>query len=228
MKKQADVVMLTTEKATSHIAMRNGKQQGTGLTSAKEGYLEFCGVLERVSVYNDCWDSVHLYFVSDEKIKTGEVNFWFLDLGRESYSKAPYFCDCGVTDNFILTKEINFPFPDKCKKIVATTDPRLWKDGVGKIGFDFVHLFIKKSNEDTPIKQVMLEYEATDIHKYTGEETDNIAPKTRSNGSVIVSPVNAKEYTEEELFLNMQYYHEYCQMKGYVTPQAWLNKHKHF
>ena len=33
---------------------------------------------------------------------------------------------------------------------------------------------------------------------------------------------------EEELYLNMQYYMEYCQFKGYVTPQEWLEKHKHF
>ena len=31
-----------------------------------------------------------------------------------------------------------------------------------------------------------------------------------------------------ELFENMQYYMEYCQMKGYVTPQNWIEKHKHF
>jgi hypothetical protein len=31
-----------------------------------------------------------------------------------------------------------------------------------------------------------------------------------------------------EMFLNMQYYMEYCQMKGYVTPKEWIEKHKHF
>lgn len=32
----------------------------------------------------------------------------------------------------------------------------------------------------------------------------------------------------DEQYLNMQYYMEYCQMKGYVTPQDWLKKYKHF
>ena len=32
----------------------------------------------------------------------------------------------------------------------------------------------------------------------------------------------------EEMFLNMQHYMEYCQMTGYVTPQDWIEKHKHF
>lgn len=32
----------------------------------------------------------------------------------------------------------------------------------------------------------------------------------------------------EEMYLNMQYYMEYCQSKGYVTPQEWIEKYKHF
>jgi len=33
---------------------------------------------------------------------------------------------------------------------------------------------------------------------------------------------------QKEMFLNMQYYMEYCQMIGYVTPQEWIEMHKHF
>jgi hypothetical protein len=32
----------------------------------------------------------------------------------------------------------------------------------------------------------------------------------------------------EEMYLNMQYYMEYCQSNGYVTPKDWIEKHKHF
>ena len=32
----------------------------------------------------------------------------------------------------------------------------------------------------------------------------------------------------EEMHLNMQYYLEYCQENGYVTPQDWIKKYKHF
>lgn len=35
-------------------------------------------------------------------------------------------------------------------------------------------------------------------------------------------------HSSEEMFLNMQYYMEYCQMNGYVTPQDWIEKYKHF
>jgi len=33
---------------------------------------------------------------------------------------------------------------------------------------------------------------------------------------------------ESEMYENMQYYMEYCQREGYVTPQEWIEKHKHF
>lgn len=32
----------------------------------------------------------------------------------------------------------------------------------------------------------------------------------------------------DEMYINMQYYMEYCIAKGYVTPQEWFEKHKHF
>lgn len=31
-----------------------------------------------------------------------------------------------------------------------------------------------------------------------------------------------------EMYLNMQYYMEYCRANKYVTPQEWIEKHKHF
>lgn len=41
--------------------------------------------------------------------------------------------------------------------------------------------------------------------------------------------VNERQpYSAQEMYLNMQYYMEYCEMKGYVTPQDWIEKHKHF
>lgn len=38
----------------------------------------------------------------------------------------------------------------------------------------------------------------------------------------------AVRYSEQEMFLNMQYYMEYCQRNGYVSPKHWLENHKHF
>lgn len=49
------------------------------------------------------------------------------------------------------------------------------------------------------------------------------------------SPINEKlhlppkdETKQGDMFLNMQYYMEYCQKNGYVTPQDWIKNHKHF
>jgi len=38
---------------------------------------------------------------------------------------------------------------------------------------------------------------------------------------------NSERKNNEE-YLNMQYYHEYCESNGYVTPQDWIEKYKHF
>lgn len=42
-----------------------------------------------------------------------------------------------------------------------------------------------------------------------------------------------KEYAktlkdEDDMYSNMQYYMEYCESNGYVTPMDWLAKHKHY
>lgn len=33
---------------------------------------------------------------------------------------------------------------------------------------------------------------------------------------------------DKEMYLNMQYYMEFCRTDGYVTPKEWIEKHKHF
>ena len=35
-------------------------------------------------------------------------------------------------------------------------------------------------------------------------------------------------HTESSMMDNMQYYMEYCQREGYVSPKEWIEKHKHF
>ncbi len=38
-----------------------------------------------------------------------------------------------------------------------------------------------------------------------------------------------KETTIEETeFLDMQYYMEFCQANGYITPKEWILNHKHY
>ena len=45
----------------------------------------------------------------------------------------------------------------------------------------------------------------------------------------IIDPIEKVEIiTLDDMYLNMQYYMEYCQLNGYVTPQKWLSELKHF
>ena len=40
-----------------------------------------------------------------------------------------------------------------------------------------------------------------------------------------------EEYAAQEIkdmYLNMQYYHEYCVVNGYITPMDWIKDKKHF
>jgi len=70
----------------------------------------------------------YFYVLSDDKIKTGD---WFIELDlngtRSSYADKVYHCNIGNDGSFILTKDINFPFPENCRKIIATNDLILLK-----------------------------------------------------------------------------------------------------
>jgi hypothetical protein len=39
---------------------------------------------------------------------------------------------------------------------------------------------------------------------------------------------NENDAKKHEMHLNMQYYYEYVLANGYVTPQDWIEKYKHF
>ena len=67
-------------------------------------------------------------------------------------------------------------------------------------------------------------------HKSTAEKFNMTVGKNRVSEAIdtVVNEVEKPPITERDMHLNMQYYMEYCQMKGYVTPMEWLEKHKHF
>lgn len=48
-----------------------------------------------------------------------------------------------------------------------------------------------------------------------------------TNGFITINPKEPVEHNYN-LLCNMQYYMEYCQTNGYVTPQDWLEKYKHY
>jgi hypothetical protein len=107
---ECDVVMLPTKDDSARI-----------IKSEDRDYLIFVDKWSGKHIAN------HLYILSNEEIKESD---WFIELDlngkRSFYSNKPYLCDIGNTGGFILTKnDGNFPFPENCKKIIATTDSSL-------------------------------------------------------------------------------------------------------
>ena len=147
----------------------------------------------------------HLYFISDREIKEGD---WFIDVTRDTYKK-PFLCDLGPTNNFILTKNINFPI-EGCKKIEATTDSSL---GLPLIGKSFIEKYVEKQGT---IKEVMIEMVEivncpenhhrvnleiapyVDSITYCPKCVKSFIPKTRKDNTVIISPIK-DSWTREEV-----------------------------
>ena len=126
-----------------------------------------------------CYTPQHLYILSDEEIKEGD---WFIEFDlkgtRSSYCNKPFLCDIGNTENFILTKDNgNFPFPENCKKIIATNDKSLSnqvfrKDGTPTSNYDFVlpqlsnsfiEKYVEEYNKGNLITEVIVEYQPANI-----------------------------------------------------------------
>lgn len=73
---------------------------------------------------------------------------------------------------------------------------------------------------------------------YTGEYDTPTAAEKLANAARIVECWNgwdalqeenrALKYLTDQMHLNMQYYMEYCQANGYVTPMDWIANQKHF
>ena len=61
-------------------------------------------------------------------------------------------------------------------------------------------------------------------HKGRQLNNDDILPVSR----IIPAMQEYEQQAKEEMYLNMQYYMEYCKTNEYVTPQVWIEKHKHF
>ncbi|MEI6186967.1 MAG: hypothetical protein WCP46_00500 [Alphaproteobacteria bacterium] len=159
---------------------------------------------EHYSPMKEMGDSYkHLYFTSDEEIKEGD---WFINLLYNTVKQAS-----------------NWIYVSTCKKIVATTNPELFKNTkynmdmaknswfnalhraespilIPRIGDDFVEAYIKAYNEGHPITEVMLDYTFDAVKQWIGHTSrENYRPKLRSNGTVIISPVVEKMYSKDEL-----------------------------
>jgi len=65
------------------------------------------------------------------------------------------------------------------------------------------------------------------MNKYTQQvKLSTIISSTNTSGNEKMERI-IKLFEDEE-YLNMQYYMEYCRINDYVTPHEWIEKHKHF
>ena len=113
-----------------------------------------------------------LYITSNDEIKKS----WYLDYHLNRVVKCGSFSD-----------KISKVYNDKCKKIIATTDPELHKDGVAKIGLPFIEKYITEYNKGVIIKEVNVEI---------GEHYK--LPITRADGTIIIHKVQ-EVFTKEDM-----------------------------
>ena len=130
-------------------------------------------------------------------------------------------------------------------KIIATTDTSLNKRSefpegieprlIGSPSYSFIDKFCSLNGN---IDDVLVEYRAMCVE--TGTECSNEGDidcttscsqyvlKTDKEHNHITIHQTKSVWNETELYECMQYYMEYVQKNGYITPQDWYTDHKHF
>jgi hypothetical protein len=157
----------------------------------------------------------HLYFLSTDKICVGD---WCIR--NTQVFKATNIID-GDIEFIDEDGQLMYYWNWACTKIIASTDPSL---NLPKPSEQFLQVYIDCFNKNEKIEEYLVEYIANAEPAIDWEWKDT--PKI-TKGEITIKKVKT-EYSEQEMFLNMQYYMEYCERNGYVTPKDWLEKYKHF
>lgn len=174
----------------------------------------------------------HLYITSDEEIKKGDKE---LEKGEIYYDAIDNCLRKYGTGNIISIH---------IYKIIATTDESLkfGEDVPGIIRYkslpqptqSFIDKYITEYNKGNIITDIMVEYHYKEsfCNGCTKDCIENgcKVPSLKvnpQNNTIIIKKVK-DSWTYDEHCTDMQYYMEYCNMNGYVTPQDWLSKYKHY
>jgi len=145
----ADKILITTPARCEEREVTIAKADKTGILYLFKKRLDWFYGIENM------YTPQHLYFTTDEEIKEGDWCVW---------------------DN-VLYKQHGLNTNNDYKKIVATTNPELWKNkwtsgeyepstpfqsitqGIPKIDIPFIEAYIKAYNEGNMITSVFLEIE---------------------------------------------------------------------
>ena len=161
----------------------------------------------------------HLYILSDEEIQKGDYGFdgQEIFLAQESFKnklQGEYIDNSGWF--------IQGDFDDYYHKIISTTNPKLNLPAPSQ---EFIKAYCDKGGVD----EVLVEYEelvqnpkASIFERVLGTNL-----KVKENNTIIIKKIKTY-YTSEEMYMNMQYYMEYCQNNEYITPQYWEENLKTF
>ena len=196
---EAEVVMLATEKSLKIGDL--GLSANNILWNIKESNFKEADVLY------ECLPQ-HLYLLSNEQIKDDDWCIFMYDL-------VPKYGIC---------KGRNIQDKSLAKKIIATTDTSLELPQPSK---SFIQAYIKAYNENKPITKVLVEMERMYLRAGQNSHLDSYELKINSSNEITIKKVK-DSWTREEHCTDMQYYMEYCEKNGYVTPMDWLDKFKHY
>jgi len=191
-------------------------EEGSNIYKAS-GVLYFC----REKHHRIDKSNQHLYFTDDSEIKEGD---WCINLKDGHIFQATY------TDmNNINSTNPAYDEYNTCKKITATTDPKLlskkgelmkfdkhgsrhFKGGrelpsdytIPQIPQDFI-----KDYCENPVGEVMVEYRCQELQHYKHHLVGNTCTCRKNtlvineDNQVIISPVEKKMYSKEELDMEM-------------------------
>lgn len=193
MKKEAQVVMLSTDKLHKGCIVKSS----TDKLHCFQEDLEY----SKEQLKDMDFTSNYLYIVDDSEIKEG-------DLFIHSYNKVNAVCKAEEVSSIGCYIKTHLPFNGlsfECntahsKKIIGTTDPELHYKGefnealgrktfvdVPKVPESFIESYCKN-----PVEKVMVEYDY-------GMTAWKIEPISTSNNELIIHPIEEKLYTREEV-----------------------------
>ena len=187
--------------------------------------------------------SKEMYITSDEKIKNGDWVYWTDPEGLTSDINQVISVDEEMIFLSHPEHSETEALPHECRKIIATTDPKLVKliagggegnAGVWKMLPQIQQSFIEEYCKAGGIDKVLVEYEEMCIDDNC-DGSGKCGPclitkqvlKTDSNNCIIIHPVEEEMYSREELIQELSdyllEYRDYPWKEG-LTLKQWIKE----
>lgn len=192
----------------------------------KDGTLS-TGILYLENFIGNKHNSFHLYILSDEEITKGDWCICYESIGLHSEIKEYKILKCSKSNHYRkgdqkhlhLFDNNNYEYsPDKCKKIIATTDRSLVVNvskplGVTRelpnIPLEFVEKYIEEYNKGNVITEVMVEHKfdyAEEDTECWGDEIEKL--KIDKNNQIIITTRTKDNWNRKEVIELMKKFKE--------------------